>query len=60
MKAKIKEYIMDETVIKADSELIWLWVIIEPKYKVMLDVAISKERNMFVAERFLSQVINKY
>ena len=51
---------MDETAIKADSELIWLWVIIEPKYKVMLDVAISKERNMFVAERFLSQVINKY
>ncbi|HEY6535472.1 MAG TPA: DDE-type integrase/transposase/recombinase [Candidatus Nitrosocosmicus sp.] len=60
MKAKIKEYIMDETAIKADSELIWLWVIIEPKYKVMLDVAIPKERNMFVAERFLSQVINKY
>jgi putative transposase len=60
-KRKIKEYIIDETAIKAgSSELIWLWVIIEPKHKEILDVDISKERNMFVAERFLSQVVNKY
>ncbi|HEY6535967.1 MAG TPA: hypothetical protein VIY08_09280 [Candidatus Nitrosocosmicus sp.] len=32
----------------------------EPKYKEILAVDISKERNMFVAERFLSQVVNKY
>ncbi len=58
---KIHQYIIDETTIKAgSSELIWLWVIIEPKDKEILDVDISKERNMFVAERFLSQVINKY
>ena len=43
------------------SELIWLCgVIIEPKHKEILDVEISKERNMFVAERFLSKVVNKY
>jgi putative transposase len=59
-KRKIKEYIIDETAIKAGSELIWLWVIIEPKHKEILDVDISKERNMFVAERFLSKVVNKY
>src|SRR6185312_17127281 len=59
-KREIKEYIIDETAIKAGSELIWLWVIIEPKHKEILDVDISKERNTFVAERFLSQVVNKY
>ncbi len=58
---EIKEYIIDETAIKAgSSELIWLWVIIESQYKEILAVNISKERNMFVAERFLSQVVNKY
>ncbi len=57
---KIQEYIIDETVIKAGSGLIWLWVIIEPKYKEIHAVDISKERNMFVAERFLSHVVNKY
>ncbi len=25
----IKEYVIDETMIKADPELIWLWVVIE-------------------------------
>ena len=60
---KIKEYSCiqkDETAIKAGSELVWLWVAIEPKHKEILSFDISKERNMFVAERFLSQVVNKY
>ena len=60
-KTKIKEYIIDETVIKAgSSELIWLWVVIEPTEKEILSFYISKERNVFVVERFLSQVVNKY
>ena len=46
--------------IKAGSELIWLWVVIEPTEKEILSFHISKERNMFVVERFLSQVVNKY
>ena len=29
-KKEIKEYIIDKTAIKAGSELIWLWVVIEP------------------------------
>ncbi len=49
-KRKVKEYIIDETAIKTGSELIWLWVIIEPKHKEILAVDISKERNMFVAQ----------
>ncbi len=57
---KIQEYVIDETAIKAGSELIWLWIVIEPKHKEILTTDISKERNMFVAERFLSQVVNKY
>ncbi len=38
----------------------WIWVVIEPKYKEILVDSISKERNIFVAERFLFQVVNKY
>ncbi len=53
-------YTNDETAIKAGSELIWLWVVIEPKYKEILAIDISKERNMFVAERVLSHVVNNY
>ena len=59
-KRKIKEYVIDETVIKAGPELIWLWVVIEPANKEILSFYISKERNMFVAERILFQVINMY
>ncbi|HEY6535387.1 MAG TPA: DDE-type integrase/transposase/recombinase [Candidatus Nitrosocosmicus sp.] len=57
---KIQEYIIDETAIKAGSELIWIWVVIEPTIKEILLFYISKERNMFVAERVLSEVVNKY
>ncbi len=57
---KIKEYVIDETAIKAGSELIWLWIVIEPIYREILSFHISKKRNMFVAERILSNVIDKY
>ena len=60
---KILEYSCiqkDETAIKAGSELIWLWVVIEPIDKEILSFQISKERNMFVAERILSHVVNRY
>ncbi|HXT85298.1 MAG TPA: hypothetical protein VN704_13400 [Verrucomicrobiae bacterium] len=59
-RRKINKYIIDETVIKAgSSETIWLWVIIELINKEILSFHISKERNMFVAERVLSDVVNK-
>src|SRR3954451_19085609 len=44
---KIIEFIVDETAIKAGSELIWLWVVVvEPNDKEILAVDISKEQNM--------------
>ncbi len=52
---------IDETAIKAcSSELIWLWVVIEPIYKEILSFYIFKERNMFVAERILSRVLDMH
>ncbi len=54
------QIIVDETTIKVGSELIWLWVEIEPKNMEILALTISKERNMFVAERFLSDIIQEY
>jgi putative transposase len=59
-KRKIKEYVIDETMIKAGSELIWLWVVIESENKNIVAINISKERNMFVAERFLDGVTKEY
>src|SRR3982750_3879019 len=41
----ISGFIVDETAIKAGSEYTWLWVAIEPKYRQILALSISKERN---------------
>jgi putative transposase len=49
-KKNIDGYIIDETAIKVGSELIWLWVVIEPIYKEILAINISKERNMFLLQ----------
>src|SRR5690606_21594800 len=56
-RRKVLEYIVDETMLKVRSEYIWLWVAIEPKNRQILALSISKERNMFVAERYLSNLI---
>ena len=56
---KIDELIVDEAVIKVGSELIWLWVAIDSKNKQILAQNISQERNMCVAERFLSNIIRE-
>ena len=53
-RKRLLEYIVDETLIKVGSEYIWLWVAIEPKNREILALNISKERNMFVAERFIA------
>ena len=45
---------VDETAIKAGSEYVWLWAAIEPKNRQVLAITVSKERNMFVAERFIA------
>jgi len=51
---------IDETVIKICSEVIWLWVVMDNKTKRILRLSISKERNMFVAERFVANLIRNH
>ena len=46
--------------LKVNSEYIWLWVAIEPENRQILALNITKERNMFVAERFISVVIKNH
>ena len=59
-KTKVSKFIIDETQIKVGSEHIWLWVAIESKTRNILAMRMSKERNMFVAERFLSNLVKDY
>ena len=56
-RKRIAEYIIDETLIKVGSQYIWLWVAIEPKNRQILALNISKERNMLIAERFISGLV---
>lgn len=58
---KVSEFIVDETMLKVGSEYVWLWVAIDAKKsKEILALSISKERNMLIAERFLSGVVRGY
>jgi putative transposase len=59
-RKKINEFIVDETLIKIGSEFIWLWVAIEPKDREILSINISRERNMLLAERFLSNLLEEH
>jgi putative transposase len=56
-RKRISEFIVDETLLKVGSEYIWLWVVIESETRQILALSISKERNMLIAERFLSGLI---
>ena len=56
-KKGIRVHCVDETMLKVNSEYIWLWVAIEPENKQILALNITKERNMFVAERFLDDLV---
>jgi putative transposase len=59
-KSKVSEFIIDETLIKAGNEFVWLWIAIEPIDKIILGIRISFERTMLVAERFLQELVRKY
>ena len=59
-ETKVSEFIIDEAQIKVGSEHIWLWVAIESETRNILAMRMSKERNMFVAERFLSNLVKDY
>ncbi len=60
-KKEFEEFAVDETLLKIGSELAWLWwIAIEPANKEILSISISKERNMFVAKRFLSGLLEEH
>ena len=59
-KIRITEFIIDETIIKVGSEYIWLCIAIENDNREILQISISKERNMFVAERFILNLVKRY
>jgi transposase-like protein len=59
-RRSISEFIVDETLIKAGSDYVRLWVAIEPKNKMILGIRISLERSMLVAEQFIQSLIRKY
>jgi putative transposase len=59
-KNKISDYIIDETILKIGPDFIWLWVTINPETDQILAQGITKERNMLIAECFLSGVVRYY
>jgi putative transposase len=59
-RKRIDEFIIDETLIRIGSRYVWLWVAIEPINKQILEVDISFDRTMLVAERFIASLINTY
>ena len=56
----IEAFVVDETLLKVGPESIWLWIAIEPENRLILAQNITQERNLFVAERFLSSVVRDY
>ena len=59
-KRKIKGFVIDETLIRVGPKFVWLWVAIEPKHKQILQVDMSFERTMLVAERFIASLIDEF
>jgi hypothetical protein len=45
---------------KYSLEYVWLWVAIEQENKRILGFSISKERNMLIAERFVSILVKTF
>ena len=59
---KEKEFqnlLFDETLLKVElAEFIWLWVAIEPQNRqILVAVTVTRERNMLIAERFISSIV---
>jgi hypothetical protein len=53
-RSTISEFIFNETPINAGSDYVSVWVIIEPRKKIILGV------HMLVAEEFIQTLIRKY
>ena len=50
-KKKVDEFVIDETVIRVGSKVIWLWVAIEPKYRPVLTLSIYLQGKKHVCGR---------
>ena len=59
-KSKVSEFIIDETLIKAGNEYVWLWIAVEPTDKIILGIRISIERTMLAAEQFIQSLVRRY
>ena len=57
---RISDFIIDETVIQIGNRQYWLWMCIELIHSSVLGIYISEERNMFIAEKFIRSLIDKY
>jgi len=55
-RKRTTEFIIDETMIKIGSNYMWIWDAIESESKKILRISISKERNMLIAEHFISSL----
>ena len=59
-RKRTTEFIIDETMIKIGSNYMWIWVAIESESKEILRISVSKERNMLIAEHFISSLTKGY
>src|SRR5574342_536385 len=57
---RVSAFLIDETMIQIGGTKAWLWVAVEPVYRVVLGVYISRHRNMLVTEHFLYSLVEKY
>ena len=59
-RKRVSAFIIDETIIQIGNQHFWLWFCIEPIHSSVLEIYISEERNMLVAEKFLRSLVEKY
>ena len=59
-RRKIYEFTVDETPIKEGNEFVWLWIATEPSNKAILEMRISYERNILIAEHTTRSLVRKY
>ena len=57
---KVSEFIIDETQIRVGNKYFWIWIAIEPTERSILDVYLSVERTMLIAETFIKDLVKKY
>ena len=56
-RKRIAEFIIDETLIKAGNEYVWLlWIAVKPANKTVLEIRISFEMNILIAEQFIQHL----